>query len=323
MEAIRVHEFGGPEVLRFEEVATPEPGPGQALVRSEAAGVNFIDIYHRTGLYKNPLPLGLGQEGAGAVEAVGPGVTEVKVGDRVAWKDQFGSYATHVVVPVEKLVPVPDSVSGRDAAAAMLQGMTAHYLTHSTYALKEGDTCIVHAAAGGVGLLLCQMAKLRGARVIGTTSTEEKAALALAAGADEVVLYSKDDFVAAAKRATGGRGVDVVYDGVGQSTFNQSLDALRPRGYMVLFGAASGAVPPFDPQSLNGKGSLFLTRPSLGFYTLTREELLWRADDIFGWLRDGKLSLRIGGEYALADAAQAQRDLAGRGTTGKLLLLPG
>lgn len=322
MNAIRVHEFGGPEAMRHEEVATPEPGAGEVRVAVEAAGVNFIDIYHRTGLYKNALPLGLGQEGAGAIEAVGPGVTDFAVGERVAWKDQFGSYASRAVVPVGKLVPVPNGVSGRDAAAAMLQGMTAHYLTHSTYALKAGDTCLVHAAAGGVGLLLCQMAKLRGARVLATVSTAEKAALARGAGADEVILYSQEDFAARVQALTGGKGVDVVYDGVGKDTFEGSLNSLRPRGYMVLFGQSSGPVPPFDPQILNTRGSLFLTRPSLGFYTLDREELLWRANDLFGWMRDGKLALRIGQTYPLADAAQAHRDLAGRGTTGKLLLIP-
>ncbi len=322
MKAIRVHEFGGPEVLRFEEVATPEPGPGEARVRVEAAGVNFIDIYHRTGLYQNPLPLGPGQEAAGVVEAVGPDAGDVRVGDRVAWKDQFGSYATHAVVPAAKLVPVPDGVSGRDAAAIMLQGMTAHYLTHSTYPLGQGDTCLVHAAAGGVGLLLCQIAKRRGARVVATASTEEKARLAREAGADETVIYTREDFVAAARRATGGEGVDVVYDGVGRDTFAGSLDALRPRGYLALFGQASGPVPPFDPQILNAKGALFLTRPSLGYYTRTREELLARARDLFGWLGDGTLRLRIGQTYPLADAARAHEDLAGRKTTGKLLLLP-
>jgi NADPH2:quinone reductase len=322
MRVIRVHEFGGPEVMRLEEAETPEPGPGQARVRVDAAGVNFIDISHRTGLYPNALPLALGQEAAGTVEAVGPGVGEVRVGDRVAWKDQFGSYATHAVVPVEKLVPVPEGVEASDAAAAMLQGMTAHYLSHSTYPLKEGETCLIHAAAGGVGLLLCQMAKLRGARVIGTTSSEEKAALAREAGADEVILYSREDFAAAAKRLTGGEGVDVVYDGVGKETFDKSLDALRMRGSMVLFGQASGPVPPLDPQVLNAKGSLFLTRPLLGHYTRTRDELLWRARDVCGWIAEGKLNIRVGQTYPLAEAAQAHRDLAGRKTTGKSLLLP-
>lgn len=322
MQAIRVHQFGGPEALRFEELPTPEPRAGEALVRVEAIGVNFIDIYHRTGLYPNALPLGLGQEAAGVVEAVGLDAGDVRVGDRVAWKDQFGSYATHTVVPVAKLVPVPDGVSTQDAAAAMLQGMTAHYLTHSTYRLRQGDTCLVHAAAGGVGLLLCQLAKLRGARAIGTVSTEEKAQLAREAGADEVIIYTQEDFAAATKRLTGGQGVNVVYDGVGKETFDKSLDALRPRGYLVLFGQASGPVPAFDPQVLNAKGSLFLTRPSLGFYTLTREELLERASDIFGWIEAGQLRLRIGQTYPLSEAARAHQDLAGRRTTGKVLLLP-
>ena len=322
MRVVRVHQCGGPEAMRFEEGETPEPGAGEVRVKVEAAGVNFIDIYHRTGLYKNPLPLALGQEAAGVVEAVGPDVRDVGVGDRVAWKDQFGSYATETVVPVGKVVPIPDGVGAQDAAAAMLQGMTAHYLTHSTYPLKPGDVCVVHAAAGGVGLLLCQMAKLRGARVIGTVSTEEKAQLARDAGADETVIYTREDFVAAAKRVTGGEGVDVVYDGVGRDTFDQSLNALRPRGYMALFGQASGPVPPFDPQRLNALGSLFLTRPSLGFYTRTRDELLERARDIFGWIGEGKLKLRVGQTYPLSEAAQAHRDLAGRRTTGKLLLIP-
>ena len=322
MQVVRVHQFGGPEAMQFEEVETPEPGAGEVRVTIEATGVNFIDIYHRTGLYKNPLPLALGQEAAGVVAAVGPGVDGVGVGDRVAWKDQFGSYATETVVPAGKVVPIPAGVSAQDAAAAMLQGMTAHYLTHSTYPLKPGDVCVVHAAAGGVGLLLCQMAKLRGARVIGTVSTEEKAQLAREAGADETVIYTRDDFVAAAKRATGGEGVDVVYDGVGRDTFDRSLNALRPRGYLALFGQSSGPVPPFDPQRLNALGSLFLTRPSLGFYTRTRDELLERARDIFGWIGEGKLKLRVGQTYPLAEAAQAHRDLAGRGTTGKLLLIP-
>lgn len=322
MRAVRIHEVGGPELMRLEELATPEPGPGEARVAIEAAGVNFIDIYYRTGQYPRPLPLVLGQEAAGTVEAVGPGVQDVRVGDRVAWQGQLGAYATHAVVPVELLVPIPEGVGTRDAAAVMLQGMTAHYLTHSTYPLQPGDTCLVHAAAGGVGLLLCQMAKLRGARVIGTTSTEEKAALAREAGADEVILYTREDFAPATRRLTGGEGVAVVYDGVGRATFDGSLDALRIRGYLVLFGQASGAVPPVDPQRLNAKGGLFLTRPSIVHYTRTRDELLARTRDIFGWLASGQLRLRIGRTYPLADAAQAHRDLAGRATTGKLLLTP-
>ena len=322
MKAIMVHEFGGPEVLRYEDVPTPEPGAGEVRVAIEAIGVNFIDTYHRGGLYKNPLPLALGQEGAGKIAAVGEGVTDFKVGDHVAWKDQFGSYAEQVAISTAKLVPVPDGVSSEDAAATMLQGMTAHYLSHSTYPLKEGDTCLIHAAAGGVGLLLCQMAKMRGARVLATAGSEEKAALAREAGADEVVLYRQDDFAEAAKRFTGGKGLDVVYDGVGTDTFDKGLTTLRPRGYMVLFGQSSGPVPPMDPQILNGRGSLFLTRPSLGFYTLDREELLWRAKDLFGWIAAGKLKLRTGHTYPLTEAAQAQMDLAGRKTTGKVLLIP-
>lgn len=322
MHAIVIQETGGPEVLRFEEVPTREPGPGEVRVAVEASGVNFIDIYYRSGLYPAPLPLIAGQEGAGTVEAVGPGVVEVAVGDRVAWNGQLGSYATHVVVPVTLLVPVPDGVSTRDAATALLQGMTAHYLSHSTYPLKPGDTCLIHAAAGGVGLLLCQMAKRRGARVLATVSTAAKADLARAAGADELILYTSEDFVAAAKRFTGDRGVDVVYDGVGKDTFDQSLRALRPRGYLVLFGTASGPVPPVAPQTLNAGGSLYLTRPSVTHYTADRAELLERAGDVLRWVGDGTLKLRVGGEYPLAEAQQAHRDLAGRATTGKLLLIP-
>lgn len=322
MHAIVIHETGGPEVLRFEEVPTREPGPGEARVAVEACGVNFIDIYYRSGLYPAQLPLIAGQEGAGTVEAVGPGVVDVAVGDRVAWNGQLGSYATHVVVPVTLLVPIPDGVSTRDAATALLQGMTAHYLSHSTYPLTPGDTCLIHAAAGGVGLLLCQMAKRRGARVLATVSTTAKAELARGAGADEVILYTSEDFVAAAKRLTDGRGVDVVYDGVGKDTFDQSLRALRPRGYLVLFGTASGPVPPVAPQTLNAGGSLYLTRPSVTHYTADRAELLERADDVLRWVGDGTLKLRIGAEYPLAEAQQAQRDLAGRTTTGKLLLIP-
>jgi NADPH2:quinone reductase len=322
MKAIMVNEFGGPEVLSYEDVATPEPKAGEVRVKIGAIGVNFIDTYHRGGLYKNPLPLALGQEAAGRIVALGDGVTDFAVGDHVAWKDQFGSYAEEVAIPVAKLVKVPDGVSSEDAAATMLQGMTAHYLSHSSYPLEEGSTCLIHAAAGGVGLLLTQMAKLRGARVLATAGNEEKAALAREAGADEVVLYRQDDFAEAAKRFTNGKGLDVVYDGVGKDTFDKGLTTLRPRGYMVLFGQSSGPVPPFDPQILNARGSLFLTRPSLGFYTLDREELEWRARDLFGWIAEGKLKLRIGAKYPLAEAAQAQIDLQGRKTTGKVLLIP-
>jgi NADPH:quinone reductase len=322
MKAIRVHEFGGPDVMRLDELPTPAPGPGQALVQVEAAGVNFIDIYRRSGTYKMQLPFIVGSEGAGVVESVGPGVSEVRDGDRVAWREAAGSYATHALVAANELVPLPDKLSARDGAAAMLQGMTAHYLTHSTYPLQAGDTMVIHAAAGGVGLLVCQMAKMRGARVIGTTSTEEKAALAREAGADEVILYTQQDFEPEVKRLTDGKGVNVVYDSVGKDTFDESLNCLMPRGYMVLFGGSSGQVPPLDPQILNAKGSLYLTRPSLGNYVATREELLQRAGDVLGWIADGTLKLRIHETYPLADAAKAHADLAGRKTTGKLLLMP-
>lgn len=322
MKVIQIHEFGGPEVLQYLDIPVPAPGKGAVLVQAAASGVNFIDTYHREGLYKNPLPLVIGQEGAGTITAVGEEVSDFAAGDHVAWKDQFGSYGEQVLVPTSKLVRVPAGVSSEQAAAIMLQGMTAHYLSHSSYPLEPGSTCLIHAGAGGVGLLLIQMAKMLGARVLTTAGSEEKAALAREAGADEVVLYRQDDFVAAAKQFTDGKGLDVVYDGVGKDTFEQGLQTLRPRGYMVLFGQASGPVPPFDPQILNQRGSLFLTRPSLGFYTLTPEELRWRADDIFGWLASGKLKLRIGATYPLADAAQAQIDLQARKTTGKVLLIP-
>jgi NADPH2:quinone reductase len=323
MKAIRVHQLGGPEVLQFEEIPDPSPGPGEAVVRVEAAGVNFIDVYHRTGLYKvAPPPFTLGQEGAGTVESVGEGVTEVAPGDPVAWTNVLGSYAEKALVPVAKLVPRPEGVSARQGAAVMLQGMTAHYLACSTYPLKPGDTCLVHAAAGGVGLLLCQIAKLRGARVLGTTSNEEKAALAREAGADEVILYTEKDFAVEAKRLTGGKGVQVIYDGVGQTTFEKGLDALAPRGMMVTFGQSSGSVPPFAPSILNTKGSLYVTRPSLGHYIATREELLARAGDVLGWIRDGKLALRAEHDFPLAQAADAQSALEGRKTTGKVLLIP-
>jgi NADPH2:quinone reductase len=323
MKAIRAHRLGGPEVLSYEDVPDPEPGPGQALVRVEAAGVNFIDVYFRTGLYKGPVPpFVLGQEAAGTVIALGSDVTDVAVGDRVAYTGVQGTYAELAAVPAARLVKLPEGVSTRQGAAAMLQGMTAHYLTHSTYPLKAGDTCLVHAAAGGVGRLLCQMAKLRGARVIGTTSSEEKARLAREAGADEVILYTEQDFAAEAKRLTGGRGVQVVYDGVGKATFEKSLDSLALRGMMVLFGQSSGPVPPFEPSLLNAKGSLFLTRPSLHHHVVTREELMQRASDVLGWIGEGKLRLHIGLELPLAEAAEAHRSLEGRRTTGKVLLVP-
>lgn len=323
MKAIRVHTPGGPEALKLDEIPDPAPRDGEAVVRVEAAGLNFIDVYFRTGLYKSAsLPFTLGQEAAGTVAAVGPGVTEVAVGDRVAWSGVQGAYAELAVVPAARLVKLPEGVSARQGAAAMLQGMTAHYLACSTYPLKAGDACVVHAAAGGVGQLLCQIAKLRGARVIGTVSTEEKARIAREAGADDVILYTKQDFVAEVKRLTDGRGVQVVYDGVGRETFDKSLDCLARRGLMALFGASSGPVPPFDPQILNAKGSLFLTRPSLNHYIATREELLERAGDVLGWIAGGKLKLSIDREVPLANAADAHRALEGRETKGKVLLIP-
>lgn len=322
MKVVRVHQYGGPEAMQLDELPTPEPGAGQVRVKVEAAGVNFIDIYQRSGAYKGTLPLALGLEGAGTVEAVGPGVTEVRVGDRVAWKDVPGSYATHVLAPASSLVVLPEQLGFQEGAAAMLQGLTAHYLSHSTYPLKPGDVCVIHAAAGGVGQLLCQMAKMRGATVIATVGNEEKAQLARERGADHVIIYTQQDFEAEVKRLTDGKGVNVVYDSVGKDTFDRSLNCLAWRGYMVLFGQSSGAVPPFDPQILNAKGSLFLTRPSLGHYTATRDELLQRANDVLGWVVTGRLKLRIDRTYPLAEVAQAHRDLAARKTSGKLLLIP-
>jgi NADPH2:quinone reductase len=322
MKAVRVHAPGGAEVLRYEEVPTPTPGAGQALVKIEAAGLNFIDIYMRTGLYKNPLPFTPGQEGAGVVEAVGPNVAEVKVGDRVAYTGVTGSYATYAIVPAARLVKLPEGTDARTGAAAMLQGMTAHYLAHSTYPLKAGDTALVHAAAGGVGLLLVQMAKRCRARVFGTVSTEAKAKLAKEAGADEVIRYTEQDFEAEVKRLTNGRGVEVVYDSVGKTTFEKSLNCLAPRGYLVLYGQSSGPVPAFDLAQLGAKGSLFITRPTLGHYTLTREELLQRSGDVLGWIRSGQLNLRIEQTFPLREAAEAHQRLEGRLTTGKLLLIP-
>ena len=322
MKAIRVHTFGGPEVMVPEEVPRPSPGEGQALVRVEAAGVNFIDIYQRLGQYPVPLPMVPGNEGAGVVEQIGPGVREVSPGDRVAYSGSLGAYAEYAVVPSWRLVRLPTGVDTRIGAAAMLQGMTAHYLTHSTFPLKPGDACLVHAAAGGVGLLLLQMAKRRGARTIGTVSTPGKAKLARQFGADEVILYTSQDFEAEVKRLTGGRGVQAVYDSVGRDTFDKSLNCLSPRGMLVLYGQSSGPVAPLDPQILSAKGGLFLTRPSLSHYTATREELLQRAGDLLGWAASGELRVRIGGEYPLEMASRAHSDLAGRGTTGKLLLIP-
>jgi NADPH:quinone reductase len=322
MKIVHIKQYGGPEKLEFVDVPKLAPGPRQALVKIMASGVNFIDIYFRIGLYKADLPVTLGNEAAGVVEAVGPEVTEVAVGDRVAYAMFRGSYAEYAVVPAWQLVKIPEGLDFKQAAAAMLQGMTAHYLTHSTYPLKQADTALVHAAAGGAGRLIVQMAKMRGARVFGTVSTSEKAAIAREAGIDEVIRYTEQDFEAEVKRLTGGRGVDVVYDSVGVTTFEKSLNSLRPRGMMALFGQSSGAVPPFDPGILNQKGSLYLTRPSLAHHCLTREELLWRAGDVLGWVRSGRLKLRIERTYPLSQAAQAQTDLAGRKTAGKLLLIP-
>ena len=320
MRAIRVHELGGPEVLRLEDAADPAPGPGELLVRMEAVGVNFIEVYFRKGLYKSPLPYIPGTEGAGTVVALGDGVSGIAVGDRVASQNFAGSYAELSVVKADRAVRLPDGLDVKLGAAAMLQGMTAHYLTTSTYALKQGDRCLVHAAAGGVGLLLCQMARRIGALVIGTVSTEEKAVLARAAGADEVILYTQQDFVEEVRRITGGAMLHVVYDSVGASTFARSLECLAPRGLLALFGQSSGPVPPFDPMALSRHGSLFLTRPTLGHYVATADELRWRAGDVFGAMRDGALNIRIGAEFALGRAGDAHRALEGRGTTGKVLL---
>jgi NADPH2:quinone reductase len=322
MKAIRVHQPGGLEALRLDELPEPRPQAGEALVEIEAAGVNYIDVYYRKGLYKASLPLTLGLEGAGTVTAIGAGVEDVRVGDRVAYTSVPGAYAQLAVVPASRLVVLPAGITTKQGAAAMLQGMTAHYLATSCWPLQSGDTCLVHAAAGGVGLLLCQIAKLRGARVLATVSTEEKAQLARRAGADEVILYSQEDFEAEVKRLTGGKGLQVVYDGVGRTTFAKGLACLAPRGMMVLYGQASGPVASLDPQELSVRGSLFLTRPTLAHYILTRAELVARAGEIFGWIRDGKLTLRIERELALADAAQGHRALEGRETTGKVLLIP-
>ena len=322
MKAIRVHEHGGAEALRYDDVPVPRPAAGEALVKIEAIGVNYIDIYFRQGLYKAALPLTLGQEAAGVVESVGGGVTEVTVGDRVAWAGSLGTYAGYAAAPATRLVRLPDGIDFRSAAAAMLQGMTAHYLSNTTFPLGPGHTALVHAAAGGVGLLLVQMAKRRGARVIGTVSTEEKAQLARGAGADEVILYTTQDFQAEVMRLTGGAGVDVVYDSVAKATWEKSLHAIRPRGMLVLYGNASGAAPPIDPLLLTQRGSLFLTRPKLGDHTATRQELLERAGEVLAWVGSGALRLRIEHLFGLGEAAEAQRALEGRKTTGKVLLIP-
>ena len=322
MKAIRIHAPGGADVMKLDDVPEPQPKPGEAIVKVDAAGLNYIDVYQRSGLYKLNMPLTLGLEAGGTVTAVGSGVTDVKAGDKVAYTGIPGAYAQFAAVPAERLVTLPQGVSTKQGAAIMLQGMTAHYLACSTYPLKSGDTCLVHAAAGGVGLILCQIARLRGAKVIGTVSTEEKAKLAREAGANETILYTKQDFAAEVKRITGGKGLQVVYDSVGKDTWDGSLNCCAPRGMIALYGQSSGPIGQIDPQILNTKGSLFLTRPSLNAYIATREELQQRAGDLFGWIRDGKLKLRMEFEFPLKDAAEAHKALEGRKTTGKVLLIP-
>jgi NADPH:quinone reductase len=322
MKAIQVKQAGGPEALEYVDLPTPQPKTGQAVVKLAASGVNFIDVYFREGRYKTPMPFVVGQEGAGTVVSVGTDVQSVKVSDRVAWTGLQGAYAEYAVVPADRLVAIPDGVSDQQAAAAMLQGMTAHYLSHDTHPLQRGETALVHAAAGGVGLLLVQMAHNLGARVVATVSTEEKAKLAKDAGADDVILYTQADFETETKRLMNGKGLDVVYDSVGKTTFEKGLNLLRPRGMMVLFGGSSGAVPPFDLIALSQKGSLYLTRPTLVNYIVSREELVARSSAVFGMIASGKLKLRIEHTYSLSDAQQAHRDLQARKTTGKLLLIP-
>jgi NADPH2:quinone reductase len=323
VRAVVVERHGGPEVLTVVDRPVPDPGPGEALVRVGAAGVNFIDIYQRSGVYRMDLPFVAGSEGAGTVEAVGAGVDPGLVGRRVGWAMVDGTgYTELAVVPADRLVPVPDEVDDEHAAAVLLQGMTAHYLVESTYPARPGETALVHAAAGGVGLLLCQLLAAKGVRVVGTTSTAEKAELAREAGASDVVLYRDADLVSEVRRLVGDRGVDVVYDGVGRDTFDAGLELLRPRGMMVLFGASSGPVPPFDPQRLNAAGSLFLTRPSLKHYVADRQELEERAAAVLGAVASGRLRVRIGGRYPLEEAARAQADLGAGSTTGKLLVVP-
>lgn len=322
MRAIRVSRLGGPEVLTIADIDDPQPGADEALVRLEAIGVNFIDVYFRMGLYKKPLPFTPGSEAAGTVVAIGENVRDIRVGDRVASTGFAGAYADLATARADQLVVLPEGITAREGAAAMLQGMTAHYLATSTHALQPGDRCLIHAAAGGVGLLLAQIARARGAFVIGTVSTDAKAALAREAGCHEVVLYTRQDFVAEVRRITGGAGVDVVYDSVGATTFNGSLDCLRPRGLLALFGQSSGPVPPFDPGILNPKGSLYLTRPTLAHYVATPDELRRRAGDVLGWIRDGSLRLRIDRDVPLADAREAHCALQARETTGKVLLVP-
>ena len=322
MQAIQITNVGGPEVLTPTELPVPSPKPNEAIVQIKAAGVNFIDVYFREGRYPAQLPFVDGQEASGVVTEVGNEVTNVQPGDRVAYTGGLGSYAEYAAVPANRLIKIPDELDFDQAAAAMLQGMTAHYLLYSTYQLKQGETSLIHAAAGGVGLLLVQMAKNIGARVIATAGTQEKAQLARDAGADECIIYTEADFETETQRLTDGKGVHVVYDGVGKATFDKDLNVLRPRGFLVLFGGSSGAVPPFDLIKLSQKGSLYITRPTLGHYTATREELEWRANDVLKWIVRGDLKLRIHKVYPLAEAAQAHRDLEGRKTTGKLLLKP-
>lgn len=322
MKKIVVHEYGEPDVMKLEEVPMPEPGPGQLRIKIEAIGLNYIDTYKRSGAYKGVLPMTPGEEAAGVIDAVGEGVTEFKVGQRAAYSFVQGAYAQYSVIPAEKALLVPDNLDTQTAAAALLQGMTAHYLTHDTFPLGRGHTALIHAAAGGTGQLVVQLAKLRGARVIATVGSAEKAALVRDLGADEVIIYTQQDFEAEVKRLTGGKGVDVVYDSVGKDTFDKGLNLLRPRGYMVLFGQASGAVGALDPQVLNAKGSIFLTRPSLGHYLLDRAELVYRANDVFSRAASGALKVRIDRRFPLADAAEAHRALTSRGTAGKVLLLP-
>lgn len=322
MKAVRIHQPGGLDALSYDDVALPEPGAGEVRIKISAIGLNFIDTYKRAGIYKAPLPLILGEEAAGVVDAVGADVTDLKTGDRVTYCMQTGAYAEYAVVPAWKVVTVNTGVSLEAAAAVMLQGLTAHYLACSTYPINAGDTVLIHAAAGGTGALLVQIAKIRGARVIGTVSTAEKAAIAAAAGADEVINYVKQDFVVETKHVTNGKGVNVVYDGVGKTTFMKGLDCLRPRGYMVLFGGASGQVDPFDLQTLNAKGSLFVTRPSLGAYMQNRQELEGRTSDLFNWIAAGNLEVRIDRSFPLKDAAKAHEYIEGRETKGKVLLIP-
>ncbi|HET9799526.1 MAG TPA: quinone oxidoreductase [Gemmatimonadaceae bacterium] len=322
MRAIRVHDLGGPESLRLDVVPDPVAGPGEVLVRLEATGVNFVETYQRKGVYPMKLPYVPGEEGAGTVVALGAGVEDVRVGDRVASVNLRGAYAELAVADASKVVAIPDGVSARAAAAVMLQGITAHYLATSVHALQPGERCLVHAAAGGVGLLLCQIAKRRNAIVFGTTSSEAKARLAREAGADEVIDYTTHDFAAEVARLTGGERLHVVYDSVGATTYSKSFDCLAPRGMLVLFGQSSGVVPPIDPLMLSRKGSLFLTRPTLANYVATRDELVWRAGEVLGWVSDGSLSVRIDRDLPLADAAEAHRALEGRRTTGKVLLVP-